>query len=100
MIYNFAFFVCFTYYSMIYRLDRLFLLLENGGSIPTRNAAAVQLGEIVRLHPYELDNLLDRLHYFITSKSWDTRIAASQAVQAIVSNLPKWEPLPVKNEGW
>ena len=29
---------------------------------------------------------------YLNSKSWDTRIAAGQAVEAIASNVKQWEP--------
>lgn len=58
----------------------------------TRRAAAKQIGEVQRLHPHELHNLLNRLIVYIHSNSWETRIAASQAVQAILENVPKWCP--------
>lgn len=29
---------------------------------------------------------------YLTSKSWDTRIAAGQAVEAIARNVKKWQP--------
>ncbi|XP_045616900.2 TATA-binding protein-associated factor 172 isoform X2 [Procambarus clarkii] len=80
------------------RLDRLFLLLENGGSGVTRQAAAQQLGEVVRLHPYELNSLLNRVHTYLSSKSWDVRIAAGLAVEAIVRNVPQWNPQPLQGE--
>ncbi|MPC08117.1 TATA-binding protein-associated factor 172 [Portunus trituberculatus] len=81
------------------RLDRLFVLLENGGSGVTRGAAAQQLGEVVRLHPQELSSLLGRVHSLLTSKSWDVRIAAGLAVEAIVSNVPAWDPSPAPSSG-
>ncbi|XP_042211205.1 TATA-binding protein-associated factor 172-like [Homarus americanus] len=80
------------------RLDRLFLLLENGGSGVTRQAAAQQLGEVVRLHPHELNSLINRVHVYLSSKSWDVRIAAGLAVEAIVSNVPQWNPQPLQVE--
>nr|XP_027229580.1 TATA-binding protein-associated factor 172-like [Penaeus vannamei] len=80
------------------RLDRLFLLLETGGSGVTRQAAAQQLGEVVRLHPHDLNYLLSRVHVYLSSKSWETRIAAGLAVEAIVRNIPQWNPQPVKRE--
>lgn len=30
---------------------------------------------------------------FLTSKSWETRIAAGQAVEAIVKNVKAWQPV-------
>lgn len=77
---------------MTTRLDRLFLLLETGSSPLTRKAAALQLGEVQKLHPHELKNLLLKVRQYLHSSSWDTRIAASQAVEAIVGNVPLWFP--------
>lgn len=77
---------------MTSRLDRLFILLESGSSAITRRAAAKQIGEVQRLHPHELHNLLSRLINYLHSSSWDTRIAAAQAVEAILKNVPKWNP--------
>ncbi|XP_070498926.1 TATA-binding protein-associated factor 172 [Chironomus tepperi] len=77
---------------MTSRLDRLFILLESGSSAVTRKAAAKQIGEVQKLHPHELHNLLSRLIVFIHSQNWDTRIAATQAVQAILENVPQWNP--------
>lgn len=83
------------------RLDRLFVLLETGSSSVTRSAAAKQLGEVQRLHPHELVTLLSRTANYLRSTNWETRIAASEAVRAIVSNVPQWNPrgvLDVKKE--
>lgn len=33
-----------------------------------------------------------KVHPYLGSESWDTRIAAGQAVEAIVKNVPKWAP--------
>lgn len=60
----------------------------------TRRAAAKQIGEVQKLHPHELHNLLSRLVVYLHSASWDTRIAAAQAVDAILSNVPAWSPAP------
>lgn len=76
------------------RLDRLFILLESGSSAVTRRAAAKQIGEVQKLHPHELHNLLNRLHTYLHSSSWETRIAAAQAVDAILLNVPTWDPVP------
>lgn len=75
-------------------MDRLFILLESGSSAVTRRAAAKQIGEVQKLHPHELHNLLNRLHTYLHSSSWDTRIAAAQAVDAIFANVPVWNPTP------
>uniref|UniRef100_A0A1I8PPP2 TATA-binding protein-associated factor 172 n=1 Tax=Stomoxys calcitrans TaxID=35570 RepID=A0A1I8PPP2_STOCA len=87
---------------MTSRLDRLFILLESGSSAVTRKAAAKQIGEIQKLYPQELHTLLNRLIGYLHSSSWDTRIAAAQAVEAILSNVPEWRPelyaAPIKKE--
>uniref|UniRef100_A0A3P9N4Y9 B-TFIID TATA-box binding protein associated factor 1 n=1 Tax=Poecilia reticulata TaxID=8081 RepID=A0A3P9N4Y9_POERE len=80
------------------RLDRLFILLDTGTTPVTRKAAAQQLGEVVKLHPHELNNLLSKVLTYLRSPSWDTRIAAGQAVEAIVKNIPEWNPAPKPKE--
>ncbi|KAK3090954.1 hypothetical protein FSP39_016028 [Pinctada imbricata] len=55
-----------------------------------RKSAAEQLGEVQKLHPYELNNLLSKVHTFLHSTNWETRIAAGQAVDAIAKNVPLW----------
>ncbi|XP_053548913.1 TATA-binding protein-associated factor 172 [Bombina bombina] len=74
------------------RLDRLFILLDTGTTPVTRKAAAQQLGDVVKLHPHELNNLLTKVLLYLRSPNWDTRIAAGQAVEAIVKNIPQWNP--------
>ncbi|XP_057704435.1 TATA-binding protein-associated factor 172 [Corythoichthys intestinalis] len=80
------------------RLDRLFILLDTGTTPVTRKAAAQQLGEVVKLHPHELNNLLAKVLTYLRSPNWDTRIAAGQAVEAIVKNIPEWNPAPNPKE--
>ncbi|KAJ8949069.1 hypothetical protein NQ318_016971 [Aromia moschata] len=82
------------------RLDRLFVLLETGSSSVTRSAAAKQLGEVQKLHPHELNTLLSRTATYLRSTNWETRIAAAEAVRAIVANVPQWNPhgIDVKQE--
>ncbi|KAF7656101.1 hypothetical protein LDENG_00046220 [Lucifuga dentata] len=80
------------------RLDRLFILLDTGTTPVTRKAAAQQLGEVVKLHPHELNNLLSKVLIYLRSPNWDTRIAAGQAVEAIVKNIPEWNPAPKPKE--
>lgn len=74
------------------RLDRLFILLDTGTTPVTRKAAAQQLGEVVKLHPHELNNLLSKVLLYLRSPNWDTRIAAGLAVEAIVKRVPAWNP--------
>ncbi|XP_022171117.1 TATA-binding protein-associated factor 172 [Myzus persicae] len=77
---------------MASRLDRLFILLETGSSSVTRKAAANQLGQVVRLHPHELEPLLERISTYLRHSSWETRIAASQAIEAVIKQIPPWCP--------
>ncbi|XP_070579939.1 TATA-binding protein-associated factor 172-like [Ptychodera flava] len=81
---------------MVTRLDRLFLLLDTGSTPLTRKAAAAQLGEVQKLHSHELHNLLAKVHAYLKSTNWDTRIASGQAVEAIVKNVPQWQPAGTK----
>lgn len=55
--------------SIPFRLDRLFILLDTGTTPVTRKAAAQQLGEVVKLHPHELNNLLSKVSIFFPSTS-------------------------------
>ncbi|XP_050421403.1 TATA-binding protein-associated factor 172 [Adelges cooleyi] len=77
---------------MASRLDRLFVLLESASSSVTRKTAANQLGQVIRFHPHELKPLLERISTYLYSSSWDTRIAASQAIEAVILQIPQWCP--------
>ncbi|KAG0337819.1 TATA-binding protein-associated factor mot1, partial [Podila horticola] len=77
---------------IVIRLDRLVLLLETGSTASVRATAAQQLGDIQKQYPSELFNLLSRVVVHLRSKNWDTRIAAGQALEAIVGNVPQWDP--------
>ncbi|XP_030571799.1 TATA-binding protein-associated factor 172 [Drosophila novamexicana] len=77
---------------MTSRLDRLFILLESGSTAATRHAAAKQIGEVQKLYPHELHALLNRLVGYLHSTSWETRIAAAQSVEAILKQVPPWQP--------
>lgn len=79
-----------------FRLDRLFILLETGTNTVTKKAAAEQLGEAQRLHPHELHHLLARVSILLKSTQWDTRVSAAHAVKAIISQVPVWNPDPIK----
>ena len=70
------------------------MLLDTGSSAITRKAAAQQLGEVQRLHPHELPLLLKKVLIYLKSPSWDTRIAAAQAINAVISQVPQWNPIP------
>lgn len=73
--------------------------MESGSSAVTRKAAANQLGEVQRLHPHELHNLLKAVLNCLKSNSWDTRIAAGWAVEAILKKVPLWDPIGLSQEG-
>ncbi|ALC46880.1 Hel89B [Drosophila busckii] len=77
---------------MTSRLDRLFILLESGSTAATRQAAAKQIGEVQKLYPHELHALLNRLVGYLHSNNWETRIAAAQTVEAILKQVPSWQP--------
>lgn len=68
----------------MFRLDRLFVLLEAGTGAATRRAAARQLGEVQKAHPEELHRLLGRLMKYLRSQAWETRIAAAQVRRAFL----------------
>ena len=73
-------------------------MLETGTNAVTKRVAAQQLGEAQRLHPHELHHLLARVSILLKSPQWDTRISAAHAVQAIISQVPVWDPVPIKKE--
>lgn len=56
-----VFYVYADFFPISFRLDRLFILLDTGTTPVTRKAAAQQLGEVVKLHPHELNNLLSKV---------------------------------------
>lgn len=74
------------------RLDKLLELLDNGTTMVTRKAAAEQIGEIQKLHPFDLQQLLLKVHRLLQSTKWDTRVAAGHAVAAICAQVPLWAP--------
>lgn len=79
---------------MATRLDRLLNLLETGSTPAIRQTAASQIGEIQKIHPYDLQNLLRRVRIVLRNNNWDARVAAGQAIDAIASNVPLWNPAP------
>ena len=73
--------------KILSKLDNLFSLLDTGSNCSIRKAAADQIGEIQKYHPSELNNLLARIRKYLHSNTWDTRIAASQALHAVIANV-------------
>jgi hypothetical protein len=55
--------VCLILIYFFDRLERLFILLESGQSNFLRRSAAHQIGEIVKTHPNELEQLLLKVKY-------------------------------------
>ena len=49
-------------------------------------------------HPGELHSLLRKVLKYLYHSNWDTRIAAAQAVEAILKNVPVWKPENIKSE--
>ena len=70
------------------RLDRLFTLLATSSTETSRSLAARQLASVVRGHPGQLHVLLTKLHPLLRSPTWDARVAAVQALSAIVVEIP------------
>jgi hypothetical protein len=55
----------------------------------TRNEAARQLGQVQEKYPQELNTLLARITTsYLNHNEWDTRIAAADAIEAIISKIP------------
>lgn len=74
------------------RLDRLFILLESGSTASIRKAAANQLGEVLKSNPQDLLPLLKKVLKYLYNNNWDTRLAAAQAIEALLKNVPVWTP--------
>ncbi|GIL55054.1 hypothetical protein Vafri_10704 [Volvox africanus] len=62
------------------RLQKLLNLLDTGTSDATRKAAAKQLSEIARAHPDQLLSTIQKVHVYLYNKSWETRVAAGEAL--------------------
>lgn len=79
------------------RLERLFLLLDTGSTAVTRKAAAQQLGEVQKLHPHELQNLLNRVGVFSfrflfeMSMRSQNGLAYHSLVKTVVNNLEQFD---------
>lgn len=69
------------------RLDRLLLLLDTGSTRAHREMAAEEIGAIVKMHPEDLQQIMCRVHHFLRSKSFETRMAAGYAFKFIASNV-------------
>ncbi|KAJ2161941.1 TATA-binding protein-associated factor mot1 [Coemansia sp. RSA 552] len=77
---------------MATRLDRLVTLLDSGATPSVRSTAARQIGRVQKQHPQELFHMLGRVYALVGSRSWDTRVAAAQAFEAIAKEVAEWDP--------
>ncbi|KAL5034972.1 hypothetical protein BDV3_004461 [Batrachochytrium dendrobatidis] len=82
----------YNHQLMATRLDRLVLLLDTGSTASVRSTAAKQLGQVQKQHPDDLYYLLSRILVYLRSKSWETRVAAGDAINAVASAVPQWDP--------
>lgn len=80
------------------RLDRLFILIDNGSNESIRLAAAKQLGEVQRVQPNELNYLLRRVKEYSTRSVWETRVAAGHAIRCILEQVSSWPTLRDEDE--
>ena len=94
----------------------MFVLLETGSTPAIRKAAANQLGEVriyslclhpsfninylqvQKSHPQELLSLLKKILKYLYHSNWETRLAAAQAVEAVLKNVPVWKPTVSSSE--
>lgn len=74
------------------RLDGLLSLLDSGSNASVRSMAASQIGDLVASHPSETRPVLRRVRRLLRSPTWETRIAASQALAAIAQHSPRFVP--------
>jgi TATA-binding protein-associated factor len=74
------------------RLDRLLALLESG-SAAVRSVAAKQIGEATKYHQDEQPYVIAKVSQLLRSKSWETRVAAGEAISAIAQFVPTFEQL-------
>lgn len=85
---------------MASRLDRLLVLLDTGSTAVVRSAAAKQLGDIQNSHPQELQTLLQKVYAYLKSKTWESRIAAGEAISAIIQHVPLSSPVDEESNGY
>eukprot|EP01083_Nonionella_stella_P066886 176501_1 len=69
------------------RIDRLFLLLEDGQSSLVRQTAAQQIGEICEMDRSKLDVLLDRAYKLLFDDKWESRTAGGLVIDEILKHV-------------
>lgn len=74
------------------RLDGLVGLLEKGTTPGLRKMAARQIGDVAAAHPMEVRELVRRVRKLLVADSWETRVAAGQAIAAMAEVTPRWRP--------
>eukprot|EP00178_Gracilaria_changii_P024636 TRINITY_DN743_c0_g3_i1.p1 TRINITY_DN743_c0_g3~~TRINITY_DN743_c0_g3_i1.p1 ORF type:complete len:1880 (+),score=256.54 TRINITY_DN743_c0_g3_i1:2357-7996(+) len=74
------------------RLDGLLALLESGSSHGVRKMAAVQVGDLVAAHPSEIRPVLRKVRRLLRSMTWETRVAAGDAIARIAFASPNFQP--------
>ena len=52
----------------------------------------------MNLHPVASVTLL-QVHFYLRSSTWETRIAAGQAIEAVAKQVPHWAPVKKIKEG-
>ena len=48
--------------------------------------------QVLKSHPQDLLPLLKRVLKYLYNNNWDTRLAAAQAIEALLKNVPVWTP--------
>ncbi|KAI0561933.1 DNA helicase [Gracilaria domingensis] len=56
--------------------------------------AAVQVGELVAAHPSETRPVLRKVRRLLRSMTWETRVAAGDAIARIAESSPQFQPRP------
>ncbi|KAL3139542.1 btaf1 RNA polymerase II, B-TFIID transcription factor-associated, 170kDa [Trebouxia sp. C0009 RCD-2024] len=69
------------------RLGKLLALLETGGSLDIRRAAAEQVASIAQTHPAQLPSLLRHIRSCLRHTQWDTRVAASTCLGLMAAHF-------------
>ena len=60
-----------------------------------RRAAALQIGELQKDNPLGAQGLIAQVaQRLLHADSWNTRVAACQALEAVLAHLPAWAPAP------
>lgn len=80
------------------RLDRQVILLETGSTSFIKNMAADQLSDLAKNHHENILTLIVKVYPFLYHKNWETRIAATRALNGILSYYEIWDPNKIIKE--